>query len=196
MLLPKLQALVYDILPSITAVFSYAIGPRKLSANEQFFVGAQTVANLLQTTQSISDVCFMLPCCLRQLRQNQICLNRDRTPFFFFTRGGCISCLRGCLGARLLPQSYYNPNLSESADCTGGQLRGDEECPFSGITNPGRVWRKVPESNARSIVVTCTIGLRILMSQGIFTPCFTSVSSVGQHQIIHGIDRTWHRQID
>ena len=38
----KLQALVYDILPSTTAVFSYAVGPRKLSANEQFFVGAQT----------------------------------------------------------------------------------------------------------------------------------------------------------
>ena len=47
----KLQALVYDILPSNTAVFSYAIGSRKLSANEQFFVGAQTVVNLLQTTQ-------------------------------------------------------------------------------------------------------------------------------------------------
>ena len=39
----KLLALVYDILPSTTAVFSYAIGSRKLSANEQFFVGAQTV---------------------------------------------------------------------------------------------------------------------------------------------------------
>ena len=39
----KLQALVYDILPSTTAVFSYAIGSRKLSANEQFFVGAHTV---------------------------------------------------------------------------------------------------------------------------------------------------------
>ena len=40
----ELQALVYDILPSATAaVFSYAIGSRKLSANEQFFVGAQTV---------------------------------------------------------------------------------------------------------------------------------------------------------
>ena len=38
----KLQALVYDILPSTTAVFSYAIGSIKLSANEQFFVGAQT----------------------------------------------------------------------------------------------------------------------------------------------------------
>ena len=36
---PKLQALVYDIIPSTTAVFSYAIGPRKLSANEQIFGG-------------------------------------------------------------------------------------------------------------------------------------------------------------
>ena len=49
---PKLQALVYDILPSTTAVFSYAIGSTKLTANEQFFVGAQTVVNLLQTTQA------------------------------------------------------------------------------------------------------------------------------------------------
>jgi len=32
----KLQALVYDILPSTTAVFSYAIVSGKLSANEQF----------------------------------------------------------------------------------------------------------------------------------------------------------------
>ena len=47
----KPQALVYDILPSTTAVFSYVIGSRKLSANEQFFVGAQTVLSLLQTTQ-------------------------------------------------------------------------------------------------------------------------------------------------
>ena len=36
----KLQALVYDILPLTTAVFSYAIGSRKLSDNEQFEEGA------------------------------------------------------------------------------------------------------------------------------------------------------------
>ena len=52
----KLQALVYNILPSTTAVFIYAIGSRKLSANEQFFVDAQTVVCLLQTIQIISDV--------------------------------------------------------------------------------------------------------------------------------------------
>ena len=54
----KLQTLVYDILPSTTAVFSYAIGSRKLSANEQFFVGAQTVVSLLQTTQIKQGMSF------------------------------------------------------------------------------------------------------------------------------------------
>ena len=59
----KLQALVYDILPSTTAVFSYAIGlkkkkKKKLSSNEQFFVGAQTVVNLLQTSQIKQGVSF------------------------------------------------------------------------------------------------------------------------------------------
>ena len=54
----KLQALVYDILPSTSAVFSYAIGSRKLSANEQFFAGAQTVVSLLQTTEIKQGVSF------------------------------------------------------------------------------------------------------------------------------------------
>ena len=42
-------------------------------------------------------------------------------------------------------------NLSEGADRIAGQLRGDKECPFSGVTKSGRVWRKVPESGARSV---------------------------------------------
>ena len=55
----SLQALVYDTLPSTAAVFSYAIGSRKLSANEQIFVGAQTVVSLLQTTQITQGVSFI-----------------------------------------------------------------------------------------------------------------------------------------
>ena len=51
----------------------------------------------------------------------------------------------------MLPQSYQYQNLSEGADRVGGQLRGDKECPFSGVTKSGRVWRKVPESDARSV---------------------------------------------
>ena len=46
----KLLALVYDSLPSTTAVFSYAIGSRKLSANEQFFVGRWTIKSAPSVT--------------------------------------------------------------------------------------------------------------------------------------------------
>ena len=59
LLVPKLQALVYDILLSTTAVFSDAIGSTKLSANEHFFAGAQTVVRLLQTTQMKQGVSFI-----------------------------------------------------------------------------------------------------------------------------------------
>ena len=41
----KLQALVYDILPPTTAITDYAIGLEKMSANGQFFVGAQRIAS-------------------------------------------------------------------------------------------------------------------------------------------------------
>ena len=143
----KLQALVYDILPSTTAVFSYAIGSRKLLANEQFFVGAQTEVSLLQTTQIISDVCFITDQLLTPAQMKPKSFESRRNAFF--TRGGCASCLRACLGARLLPQSYQYRNLSEGADRVAGQLRRDKECPFSGVTKSGRVWRKVPESGAR-----------------------------------------------
>jgi len=62
--------------------------------------------------------------------------------------------IRECLGARLLLQTYQYPNLSEGADCVSGQLHGDKECPFSGVTKSGRVWRKVPESDALSVRLT------------------------------------------
>ena len=48
-----------------------------------------------------------------------------------------MSYLRACFGARLLLQSYQYPNLSEGADRVGGQLRGDKEYPFSGVTKSG-----------------------------------------------------------
>ena len=81
--LPKLQALVYDILPWTTAVFSYAIGSRKMSANEQFFVGAQTVVSLLQTTQIISAVCFITDH-VAYASSNKIKIVWTETELFFF----------------------------------------------------------------------------------------------------------------
>ena len=44
----------------------------------------------------------------------------------------------------------------EGADRVAGQLCGDKECPFSGVTKSGRVWRKVPESGARSVIYIMT----------------------------------------
>ena len=149
----KLQAPVYNILPSTTAVFSYAIGSRKLSANEQFFIGAQTVVSLLQTTQIISDICFIffITNHTAYASWNKTKIVWIETELFFCNWGGCVSCLHACLGTRLLPQSYQYPDLLEGADLVGGQLRRDRECPFSGVTKSGRVWRRVPESDAWSV---------------------------------------------
>ena len=44
-----------------------------------------------------------------------------------------------------------HPTLSEGADRVARQLRGDKEYPFSGVTKSGRVWRRVPESDALSV---------------------------------------------
>ena len=97
----KLQAQVYDILPSTTAVFSYAIGSRKLSANKQFFVGAQTAVSLLQTTQIISAVCFITDhVAYARSNKTKIIWIETEIFFFFLPWGGCASCLCACLGAR------------------------------------------------------------------------------------------------
>ena len=159
----KLQALVYDILPSTTAVFSYAIESRKLSTNEQFFVGDQTVVNLLQTThikQGVSFIAADKPAPAQT--KSPSFESRKNSSLLFFIRGGCVSLLRACLGARLFLQSQF---LQLFLGCfyshistgtfqralTAGQLRGDKECPFSGVTKSGRVWSKVPESDAGSV---------------------------------------------
>ena len=77
-------------------------------------------------------------------------LNRDGT--LFLPRGGCVSCLRACFGARLFLQT----NLSEGADRVAGQLRRGKECPYSGVTKSGRVWMRMPESDARSVSAAMT----------------------------------------
>ena len=52
------------------------------------------------------------------------------------------TCVLGCSGASTVFFKnifYQYANLSEGADCVGEQLRGDKECPFSGVTKSGRV---------------------------------------------------------
>ena len=100
---------------------------------------------MLQTTQIISDVCFITDhVAYATPNKTENRLNREGTFFVFFYPGGCVSRLRACFGARLLPQSYQYPNLSEGADCVGGQLGGDKECPFSGVTK-FLIWHSLEE---------------------------------------------------
>ena len=69
-----------------------------------------------------------------------------------------------------LPQSYQYPNLSEGADSVSGQLRGDKECPFIGVTRSGRVWRSVPTIPTSPV------------QQGIYSPGLHSLSRRPQVQ--------------
>ena len=153
----KLQALVYDILPSTTAVFSYAIGPRKLSANEQFFCWCSNRSNFATNNSNyIIRLFYNWPCCLRQLKKNQNRLNRDGTLFLpgvdashVYVRAWAL----GCFHSLIISTQTFRRALH---DRVAGQLRGDKECPFSGVTKSGRVWRNVPESDVRSVPRTWT----------------------------------------
>ena len=55
----KLQALVYDILPSTIAVFSYAIWSRKLSAKEQFFCWCSDSSEFVTNNSNETSVSFI-----------------------------------------------------------------------------------------------------------------------------------------
>ena len=123
----KLQALVYDILHSTTAVFSYAIGSRKLSANEQFFVGAQTVVSLLQTTQTISDVCFITDHGAYASSNKTSRLNRDAILFSFlfldaphvYVRAWALGCFYSHINTRT-----FRGALTASVDSCAEIKRG------------------------------------------------------------------------
>ena len=78
----------------------------------------------------------------------------------------------------MLPQSYQYPNLSEGADRVGGQLLGDKECPFSGVAKSGRVWRKVPESDARSVEPTQAVAGPLVVVQ------ILSIDGAHQHVVL------------
>ena len=91
------------------------------------------------------------------------------------------------MGARLLPQSYQYPNLSEGADRVGGQLGGDKECLFSGVTKSGRVWRKVPESDAWSVGLLFSPG-----AAGVIADTFSCFSVVFNFNTFKTLTRLAH----
>ena len=61
----------------------------------------------------------------------------------------------GCFYSHISTRTFQR-----AADRVAGQLRGDKECPFRGVTKSGRVWRKVHESDARSVHGTVTLSDR------------------------------------
>ena len=86
----------------------------------------------------------------------QIKPNRDGTLFLIFLPGvdaphvyGRAWAL-GCFHSLTSTQTFRRALTA----LLHGQLRGDTECPFSDVTKSGRVWRKVPESDARSVDYT------------------------------------------
>ena len=56
----------------------------------------------------------------------------------------------GCFYSHISTQTFRRALTASRVDT---EMRGDKECPFSDVTKSGRVWRKVPESDARSLCV-------------------------------------------
>ena len=115
------------------------MGARKLSANKQFFVGAQTVVSLLFKTQIKSDVCFITDH-VAYASSNKTKIVQNEMELFLLP-GVDASCVYVHAWVLDCFQSYQYPNLSEGTDHVGGRLHGDKECPFTGVTKSGRVWR-------------------------------------------------------
>ena len=120
---------------------------KAVSYRTVFNVGDQLEASLWETTEIRSGVSLEPPVLPAQIKLKSF----ESTRNSFSTRGPHASCLHACFDAVLLSRSYWYPNLSGGADSVGGQLRGDEDSPVSGVTSSGRIWRKVPESDAQSV---------------------------------------------
>ena len=106
----KLQALVFDILQPLL----YLVTPESPedSANEQFFVGAQTVVSLLLTTQIKQGVSFIAASKV-YTSTNYSPLNRDGSFFVFFLPGVDVSCVYmcvwvlGCFYSHISTQTFW-----------------------------------------------------------------------------------------
>ena len=150
----KLQALVYDILPSTTAVFSYAIGSRKVSANELFCCccWCSNSISMLQTTQIKQGVSL--------IAANKVYTSTNKTTIVWIETELSFSprvdashvymhaWVLGCFYSHISTRTFQRA-LTSSVEISCTEIK--IECPFSGVTKSGRVWRKVPGSDARSV---------------------------------------------
>ena len=133
----KLQALVYGILPSTTAVFRYAIGSRKLMSSF-LLVFTETVVSLssqLQLKQlKLYRVkrLFKLCCHVAYASSNKtkmVSVNRD--DFFILFLRVRLGRYWDCFHSKLLIPAKPAFRRREGADT---ELRGYKECPFSRVS--------------------------------------------------------------
>ena len=113
----KLQALLYDMLPSTTAVFSYTIGSENCQPTSSFCCcccwyssSSKFVTNNSNYIRRLFYVAMLLT--PAQIKPKPFETRRNFFFFFFFTRGGFVSCLRACAlctNLSSLPRlSWYN----------------------------------------------------------------------------------------
>ena len=98
----------------------------------------------------MTDVCFITDH-VAYASSNKTKIFWIETELLLFYWGWMHLMFTCMLGCHLASTSYQYPNLSEGADRIDGLQQRDKECPFNGVTKSGRVWRKLPESDARSV---------------------------------------------
>ena len=111
----KLQALVYDILPSATAVFSYAIGPRKLSANEQFFDWCSNSSKFLTNNSDYIRCLFHVAMLLTPAQTKPKSFESTQNSFFVASHVYVHVWALGCFYRLISTQTFWRV-LTASVD--------------------------------------------------------------------------------
>ena len=108
--------------------FSYAIGSRKLSANEQFFVGGQTVVSLLQTTQIKQGVSF--------IAANKVYTSTNKTTIgvdasHVYVRALALGCFYSHISTHIPSIAFRHlpPNSARFSYATEGHSLSPRSCP-------------------------------------------------------------------
>ena len=134
-------------------IYSYAIGSTKLSANEQFFVSAQTVVSLLQTTQN--KACHLEP------QQSLHVTSTNKTTIVWIETE--LSFLPGVdashfyVRALVLGCSYSHistQNFRKALTASVDSCPEIKKCPFSGVTKSGSL-----EERAGKRCSECVLGV-------------------------------------
>ena len=142
-----LQPLPYLITP---------LGPENCQITSSFFVGAQAVVSSLQTTQIKQGVSF--------IAASKVYTTTNKTTIIwietelFLSPGVDASHVYvralalGCFYSHITTWTFRRALTASVDSCA--EIKS--ACPFSDITNFGRVWRKVPVSDALNVVLPLT----------------------------------------